>query len=183
MTKHYLARNYLNEAVKSMRRDKIEILNSTQQVLNKLGLDSEKELSDETVFRRFINMDALVDKEILGMILPKLENFSELIIKQQEFISDMADKQKIIDEKALESFNKTKEVISEVIKANPTMDTELMIYLIESLKEMDAYISDHTKKSGERIEHLIKYGIGIGGAIGLGALAIVLKGKDGEKSV
>lgn len=132
-----------------MKNNDKEILNSKQQVLNKLGLDSEIELSNENVFRRLITMDAVIDKDILSMILPKIENFSELVVKQQEFIAEMADKQKFIDAKALEGFNKTKEIISEVIKANPTMDTELMIYLIDSLKEMDKYISDHAKDAGK----------------------------------
>ena len=166
-----------------MENNEKEVLNSKQQVLNKLGLDSEKELSNENVFRRFISMDAVIDKEILGMILPKIENFSELVVKQQEFIAEMADKQKFIDEKALEGFNTTKEIISEVIKANPTMDTELMIYLIDSLKEMDKYISDHAKDSGNRNERLIKYGIGIGGVVATAVLAIVYKGGGGGKSV
>ncbi|MGD6900474.1 hypothetical protein [Bacillus infantis] len=165
-----------------MKNKDVEILSSKQQVLNKLGLYSEKELTNESVFRRFIGMDAIVDKEILGMILPNIDNFSELVVKQQAFISDMAEKQKFMDEKALEGFNKTKEIISEIIKANPTMDTELMIYLIESLKEMDRYISDHTKESGDRIERLIKYGIGIGGAVATTILAIVFKNGGGGKS-
>ncbi|PSL41572.1 hypothetical protein B0H99_102256 [Planomicrobium soli] len=165
-----------------MKNKDKEVLNSKQQVLDKLGLDSEKELSNENVFRRFVNMDAIVDKEILGMILPKIENFTELVVKQQEFIAEMADKQKFIDAKAIEGFNTTKEIITEVIKANPTMDTELMIYLIDSLKEMDKYISDHAKDSGNRSERLISIGIGIGAVVAGTVLAIVFKGDGGGKS-
>ncbi|PKH08526.1 hypothetical protein [Planomicrobium sp. MB-3u-38] len=162
-----------------MKNNEKEVLNTKQQVLNRLGLDSESELSNENVFRRFISMDAVVDKDILGMILPKIENFSELVVKQQEFIAEMADKQKFIDEKALEGFNKTKEIISEVIKANPTMDTDLMIYLIDSLKEMDKYISDHVKGAGNRTDRLINIGIGVGTVVAGTVLAIVFKGGGG----
>lgn len=165
-----------------MKNDDQEVLTSKQQVLDKLGVDSEKELSNESVFRRFINMDAIVDKEILDMILPKIENFAELVVKQQEFIAEMADKQKFVEEKALEGFNTTKEVISDVIKANPTMDAELMIYLIDSLKEMDKYISDHAKDSGNRTDRLINIGIGVGAAVAGTVLAIVFKGGGGGKS-
>lgn len=159
-----------------MKNNDQEILNSKQKVLNKLGLDAEKELSNENVFRKFISMDAVVDKEILKMILPNIDNFSELVVKQQEFIVEMADTQRFIDEKALEGFNKTKEIISEVIKANPTMDTELMIYLIDTLKELDKYISDHAKDAGNRNDRLINIGIGVGTVVAGTVLAIVFKG-------
>lgn len=163
-----------------MKNNDKEILNSKQQVLNKLGLDSEIELSNENVFRRLITMDAVIDKDILSMILPKIENFSELVVKQQEFIAEMADKQKFIDAKALEGFNKTKEIISEVIKANPTMDTELMIYLIDSLKEMDKYLSDHAKDAGKRNDRLINIGISVGTIVAGTVLAIAFKGGGGK---
>lgn len=163
-----------------MKNSDKEVLNSKQKVLNKLGLESENELSNENVFRKFISMDAVVDKEILKMILPNIDNFSELVVKQQEFIAEMADKQKFVDEKALEGFNQTKEIISEVIKSNPTMDTELMIYLIDSLKEMDKYISDHAKDAGNRIDRLVNIGIGVGTVVAGTVLAIVFKGGGGK---
>lgn len=158
-----------------MKKNDGEFLNSKQQVLNKLGIYSEKELSNENVFRRFISMNAVIDKEVLGMILPQIKNFTELVIKQQEFISNMVEKQKFIDEKAFEGFNKTKEVIVEIIKSYPTMDTQTMIYLVDSLKEMDKYISDHAKESGDRIERLIKFGISIAGIVALSVLTVVLQ--------
>jgi hypothetical protein len=159
-----------------MQTEKVEILDTKEEVFNELGISSEKELSNESVFRKLISLDAKIDKEVLGMILSKIDNFAELITTQQTFISDMAEKQKQLDVKALDSFNKTKEIISEILKANPTMDKDIMIYLIDSLKEMDRLISSHANEGGKRIERLIKAGLAVGGVVGAAIIAITFKG-------
>lgn len=158
-------------------KSEFTIIDTKEKLLDELKIKSEQELSKESVFRRLIKSNAKVNPEILSMVLSRIDNFSELVGKQQNFISEIADRQKNLDEKALDSFNMTKGIISDILKANSSIDKEVMIYLIDSLKEMDKYISDYTKEASSRIERLIKHGMMIGGTVGAAILAVVFNGK------
>lgn len=158
--------------------NKLNILDTEEKVFNELGIKSVTELSNEHVFQRLINLDMKVDKEVLKMILPNIKNFSGLITTQQEFIVDLAKNQSITDQKAIDGFNKTKEIISEIITSQPNMDPDTMIYVVDSIKEMDRYISRHTKDSGDRMERLIKFGLMIGGAVSTAIIGIILNGNN-----
>lgn len=160
-----------------VKKLEMKVIDTKGKSFNKYEAKSEQELSNADVLKRLTASSAEIDPMILSMILSNIDNFSGLTVKQQEFIAEMADKQKCLDEKALDNFNVTKNIISEVLRSNPSMDRDTMIYLVDSLKETDRHTSDYAREAGNRMERFIKYGMAVSGSVAAVVLAIILKGK------
>lgn len=157
------------------------MLLSREAVLNEIGIKSEVELAENNNFLRFLGLTNRLDIRVLEKMLPAIPNVTNLLKQNQDFILNGIKEQKEVSVKALESFNKTKEIIAENLKKD-SLTPEQWIELIKMLDKTDDRVEDIQKETKKSFGEYIQKGIKYGGFIALGMLAVALKsGLDKNK--
>ncbi|MFO1443300.1 hypothetical protein KDN24_08765 [Bacillus sp. Bva_UNVM-123] len=109
------------------------MLVSREAVLNEIGVESEAELAENKNFLKFLGLTNKIDINVLEKMLPAIPNVTNLLKQNQDFILNGIKDQKEVSVKALESFNKTKEIIAENLKKD-NLTPEQWIELIKNAR-------------------------------------------------
>lgn len=166
--------------VETNEKEELMLL-SREAVLNEIGIKSEVELAENSNFLRFLGLTNRLDIRVLEKMLPAIPNVTNLLKQNQDFILNGIKEQKEVSVKALESFNKTKEIIAENLKKD-NLTPEQWIELIKLLDKTDDRVEDIQKETKKSFGDYIQKGIKYGGFVALGMLAVVLKsGLDKNK--
>lgn len=149
-------------------------LMSREAVLNQIGVESEVELEENNNFLKLLGLTNSIDINVLEKMLPAIPNVTNLLKQNQDFILNGIKEQKEVSIKALESFNKTKEIIAENFKKD-NLTPEQWIELLKMLDKTDDRVDDIYKETKKSFGEYIQKGIRYGGFVALGMLAVVLK--------
>jgi len=156
-------------------------LTNIEGVMNEVGVESQVELSESKNFIRLLGLIDRIDVKVLEKVLLAIPNVTNLIKQNQDFMLDGIKEQKDVSINAIESFNKTKDIIAENLRKDNLSFEETMA-LFKMLDKIDDRVEDIQIKTINSFKEYGQKGIKYGGFVALGVLAIVLKsGLDKNK--